>query len=64
MLTISINMKALRNVDVVEGSVVIEVEQTGEVKTRIKMTPEVWEKICNRVIEDLDKGASPGEEVE
>ncbi len=64
MLTINIGMKTLRNVDVVEGSVVIEVEQMGEIKTRIKITQVAWEEINHRLNRDLDKGASPGEEVE
>ena len=64
MREIIICENSLVSVDVIDDVVEICSRENDVGNVLIKMTQAAWDKICERVIEDMERGASPGEEVE
>ena len=64
MKTIVINVRNLLSVDFIDDIVEICTGESNGGNMLLKITEAAWEKICERVIEDMERGASPGEEVE
>ena len=54
----------LVDVYVIKEIVEIYAKDRNERTVMLKITKEAWEEVCIKVIEDMEKGASPGEGVE
>ncbi len=64
MKTIVINVRNLLSVDFIDDIVEICTGESNGGNMLLKITEAAWEKICERVIDEMERGASPGEEVE
>ncbi|MBA7482483.1 hypothetical protein ES707_17974 [subsurface metagenome] len=64
MRGISIGEYNLKSVDVIRDVIEIWTGEPSGSQTRVRIDQAAWDKICGKVIEDMEKGATPGEEVE
>ncbi|MBA7572101.1 hypothetical protein ES708_13876 [subsurface metagenome] len=64
MLTIIIDKECIRDVTVVENKIEVCTKRGESMEMMIKITPEAWEEINRGAKESLERGASPGKEVE
>ncbi|MBA7715834.1 hypothetical protein ES703_124892 [subsurface metagenome] len=63
-MEIMISENNLVSVDVIDEVVEICMMDKLAGHTLLKINMADWEEICVKVIEDMEKGASPGEDVE
>jgi hypothetical protein len=59
-----IRVNSLLSVDVIDGEIEICTVDKHEGTMLMKIDREAWDEICERVLEEMKKGATPGEEVE
>ncbi|MBA7554077.1 hypothetical protein ES705_46689 [subsurface metagenome] len=55
---------SLVSVDEIDDVIEICTRETSGGNVLLKITQEAWEKICEGVIDEMERGASPEEEVE
>ncbi len=64
MRRITINEHNLVSVDLIDDVVEICVRESSGWEALVSINQEAWEKICEGVIDEMERGASPEEEVE
>jgi len=64
MRRITINEHNIESVDVIDDVVEICTREPSGANALVSINQEAWEKICEGVIDEMERGASPEEEVE
>ena len=64
MIPITIDEENIGSVEIVDENIEISIKGSGGLAVLLIITKGGWDKMCAGVIGEMEKGATPGEEVE